>query len=767
MSFFSEFNKNREILEKCDKILQDGYSNSQKSIYIESIIKGEYMEIKDGNVLVDKHNYEDDDFDEKLKLCKLHLYDYQINAIKKIREIELEGFIETIFGGEVRRITTNVAHLNLQIGSGKSVVFLFLALFYREVPCLPIIMSTNPFNLPETEMLQFKNYPFYFENGAYESGTNCVQVLKDYQQRRITVLITHFHLLEQMRTYLRNDFAKSVTNSVNIQTATNTKDINWAKVELAIIPSSAENMKHLCSLSFSKPFMRIIVDDYTSMSDIGTFRQVLASFTLFVSGTGFDRDEKLIPTSYYTLKGLGCIRPCISLVANPDEIAKGIFRDNISMNELVGSACEFEQYEFINKVEEGARQSYKMDAVELYPVLKGNPYIQHYFSLMWLMSNFDKLRVIIYRVGVDLEEKKISEGQIKFFNMWKREFAIARDVVRRVNTKGKVGSKEIHDITYNSPLFENLLTGEDVESRKISTTTAPILMQKCMNCLLDSQYHYGFGMISLCCGAFYCKNCLRAMTTRSICISNGGSSREIKTADSYWCCSCREENPRFYLNSSKMKDKNVYSYVLVDEYCVDSEKLVGSIKFDYWFYMFKYGLVPKFHEGKKLYVGLSDVEFIGKGGSGGNDNVKNLVGLYPKDQLGLKILYYVNEILKELKMIPKKGTKAIFFAVPAYLQNRVHYVYNEICRGTFGNSNGSGKKKKGELTESECPIKNFELVFRDNAESLIGAHQMTQLMIVWKGIKNQDEFLQCISRIIRLNSWQIPLYFLFILTTMN
>jgi hypothetical protein len=729
-SMFLNFNKNKDLINRCNYLINECYNTSYENITINALINGEYLEIKEGNQLVDQNNYIDPSFDEKLKLCKLPLYSYQINAIKRIREIELEGKIKI----NNNYLVTNIAHLHLQIGSGKSVIFLFLSLFYRDIPPHPIIISTNPMLFPETEMIQFKNYPFYYENGAYNpEEINCVQVLSNYQQRRLTVLITHFHLIEQMRTYLNNDFDKAIMKTINIQIVKEAKSVEWGKSEgLVIIPVTAENMKQLSILSYIKPFMRIIIDDYTSMSEIGAFRQILSSFTLFVSGSGFDREERLIPTSYYTMKGLGTLRNCLSLVGRPEEIAKGIFRDNISMSKLVGSSCEFEQYEFINRVEELSLQTYRMNAIDLFPILKKAPFIQHYFSLMWLLQNGDKLQVMISRIMNDVNEGKFPISKIKNFQIWRKEFAI------------KSFGKD-RDL-YNSPLFERILLGDIKPS---PTASSPILIQKCMNCMKDSQYHYGFGVISLCCGAFYCKDCLKVMTTKKINVK----SNTYFTDNDYWCISCREKNPKFYLNSSKMKDKNVYSYILVDEYMLDSEQLKDNIKFDYWFYMFKHGLIPKYHEGRTIYVKSEEIiiessdDLPTNEGIINSEKIKKLMTLSPKDQLGLKILYCVNEIMKDLELIPKKGTKAIFFGSPPYIQSRIVYVYNELCK------------------DSQAPIKNFEIVFRDNAESLIGAHQMTQLMVIWNDIKNQDEFLQCISRIIRLNSWQISLYFLFILST--
>jgi hypothetical protein len=98
--------------------------------------------------------------------------------------------------------------------------------------------------------------------------------------------------------------------------------------------------------SFDAPFMRVIIDDYTSMPSIDSFRQILSSSTIYVSGSGFSRKEEDIPSSYYTLKYMPVDK--ITVVGKPEETYEGVFRDTIATMELMGSSCEFSQYEFVN-----------------------------------------------------------------------------------------------------------------------------------------------------------------------------------------------------------------------------------------------------------------------------------------------------------------------------------------------------------------------------------------------------------------------------------
>ena len=68
--------------------------------------------------------------------------------------------------------------------------------------------------------------------------------------------------------------------------------------------------------------LKNIVDDYTNMNGIEEYRQIRATSTLFVSGSGFERDKNKIPPSYYTLKHVDADK--FSLVAPVEETSKGI-----------------------------------------------------------------------------------------------------------------------------------------------------------------------------------------------------------------------------------------------------------------------------------------------------------------------------------------------------------------------------------------------------------------------------------------------------------
>jgi hypothetical protein len=153
-----------------------------------------------------------------------------------------------------------------------------------------------------------------------------------------------------MDTYIHEDFKNKINDNTNIQIITNVLDADIPKAHILILPATQQNINTLVQMSHKVWFMRIIIDDFTSMVGIDSFRQILASSTIFVSGSGFNRDFDMIPASYYTLKYMPV--NMISLVGKPEETFEGIFRDNIATMELMGNNCEFNQNEFVTKCEE-------------------------------------------------------------------------------------------------------------------------------------------------------------------------------------------------------------------------------------------------------------------------------------------------------------------------------------------------------------------------------------------------------------------------------
>ena len=150
---------------------------------------------------------------------------------------------------------------------------------------------------------------------------------------------------------------------------------------------TTENVKQLVKLSYDTPFMRIIIDDFTSMPGIESFRQILATSTIFVSGSSYKRDRKNIPSSYYTLKYVPTDK--ITLVGRPEKTFAGVFRDTIATMELMGSRCEFSIYEFIGDCEEKVSSTFgnTISPADVYPILRKEPHIHHYMALSFIIKN--------------------------------------------------------------------------------------------------------------------------------------------------------------------------------------------------------------------------------------------------------------------------------------------------------------------------------------------------------------------------------------------
>lgn len=292
--------KSKEVEFALEEFKTD-YKNSVEENLITNIITGEAISTKPENVSIDDDcRFKDDTFDTKLLYCTKKLYPYQRKSILKLREIEMTGKIRCKATGE--DIVTNACILSLPIGAGKSLCYEFLSMFYRRVPAHPIIVSSDMRAVPDHYPSSFKTYPRYCEVPAYiKSDVNAIQVLEDYRQREITLILTHDHLIEQMRYYFGHDFKPDILRTINIQYCRHFGEANFSIPGIIVITASPDNVKRLMEISYNAPFMRVIADDMTDFQ-LDKMRQILASFTIFVSGSGFQRNPEDIADSYYSLK---------------------------------------------------------------------------------------------------------------------------------------------------------------------------------------------------------------------------------------------------------------------------------------------------------------------------------------------------------------------------------------------------------------------------------------------------------------------------------
>lgn len=716
-----KMNYKSEEVVKAHKIFKEDYGNSVVETVISDILKGDSIKIHPDNILIDSTDFTDSTFDKKCQFVNKTLYSYQKKAIFKIREMELRGHYVDKNGD---KIISNGYLLALPIGSGKSLVFNFIALFYRDVPLHPIIVSATGKSIPMAESMQWKYYPFFYEQPMYIEGkTNCVQVLTDYTQRPITVILTHDHLMVQMYHYFQNDFKSAVLNSTTIQFCNTVNDANFDKSGIIVIPANSRNMQDLVELSFVQPFMRIIIDDYTSLDNTDSMRQILASSTIFVSGSGFNRNENEIPCSYYTLKTVPSKK--ISIVGNPKETLEGVLRNNIATMKFIGNSNEFSEYSFVSQCEEYCKQNYHKSPDEVYPILAKQPYLSHYLTLMFVLKNKEVLKTAFSRIERDLENKTLDPNKISNYLKWKESVK-------------------------NSPLAQDLWG----ELMKSSANSIPIVNQRCMCCGKDPNETASFGFLSLCCAAFYCSNCLQSMVTHKIVDATGDYS--ITDNDNYYCCVCRKKNCKFFMNSTKMKDRNIYAFSLIDDYTKEAAELKNHLKVDYYFYAFLNGLTPIYQNGKPLNIH----EDINQGLIVKPNVVPKIECIFSIDQLAVRSLITINKTLGELKICPKKPTFALYFDVPGYMQSRLTTLRETIIKENKKQT--QVKYVNGKIEKMIQPLENIGLVFRNSMASLIGLHSNIIAICVWNStsqLSTQDNIQQMLGRILRINTFDNPLYF--------
>ena len=762
-AILKDFDKVSADVETAYNIFEKVYDTAFEKTYISDIVNGETINIKPENIIIENVDMEADkeNFNKRCKACTKQLYDYQIKAIRQILQLENDGYY--INPTTKDKIVSNSWILSLPIGSGKSLVFLFLALWYRKVPCHPIIISKSGRHIPIHEQLQFKYYPYYYEDccymeklqedGTYYSDENCVITYENYTQQPTTVILTHSHLLEQMRRYLMEDFplfCKGKGTKINIcQTAREIKTDD----DIVIIPAYESNIKDLVNISHDKPFMRVIIDDYTSMPNIDNFRQILASSTIFVSGSGFERDPSRIPTSYYTLKY--SLTPYISIVGRPEDTYKGVVRNNIAMIKLLGSSCDFSVYDFVQKVDELCLSLYNCYPKEIYPYLDSND-IKDYMGLYFILINKDKLRGAIsaidkdYNISGRYKNAKFIDkrSEIKYFIEWITKLTTIKDP--------KTGDAK----ATSNKLVADLLTPPSMVSTNNEST--PIVQQECMCCHKSYSEHNGYGIVSTCCGAFYCENCIKNATTHKI--ADKITNDYYNDKHNCYCSCCRSKNPKIFINMSKKKDKSIYAFNIIDQYFKNSE-LNDVIKFDYYFYMLIHGLQPCFHEGHPINInneisrGIIDKEIFNKLHDETDKSKRKEIfeksiqtkikPIYSLDHLMIHSLESINKSLIAVNQTYNYTPYILFYNAPKYMENRIIGYMREFKKGYIKN----GKKY-------ENPISSIKPIFMNSIDGLIGIHLNVVAIVVFDfKDTTKDGVKQLLGRCLRINTFNNKITF--------
>ena len=765
-----QFDKTSETVDKAYKIFEDVYKSAFEKTYVSDIVNGESISIKDENILINNVDMTKDkiNFDKRLHSCSKRLYDYQIKAIRQLIELEQNGYY--VNPKTLNKIVSNGWILSLPIGSGKSIVFLFLALWYRNVPSHPIIVSKSGKNIPIYEQVQFKYYPWYYEdccyiekpyikneNGeyilltpdmkqtnssqiddndiVYMSDDNCVVLYENYTQNQQTIILTHGHLLEQMRRYIIEDFpAFAKGKGTNINICRSAQEIKPTD-NIVILPANENNVRILVEMSHDKPFMRVIIDDYTSMGGIDTFRQILSSSTIFVSGSGFERSQDLIPVSYYTLKYSPFEN--IRLVGLPEDTYKGVVRNNIAMIKLLGSACDFSDYDFVQRVDERVMSLYSTTSGQIYPYLATNS-IKDYLGLYFVLLNRDKLRNAINAIDKDYNitgkyphAKYINQKhEIKHFIEW---------------------VKELDKIKQNKLLLDLMSLSN---SRTTNSESTPLVQQVCMCCKKTFLEHNGYGIVMSCCGAFYCENCIKNATTHVI--TNKYTNEYYEDKNNYYCCCCRRRNPTSLLNMTKKKDKAIYAYNIVKNYFMN-ESIKDSIKFDYYFYMLIHGLTPTKHEGIPINI-QSEIErglisqdiFKQLNKQSSQQIIPQIQTIFSMDHLMIKSIDSINRSLIMANQTFDYIPYILFYNAPKYMESRIQDYITNYDRYVRTNS----KQKQTN------PITKIKPIFMDSVEGLIGIHINVIAIIVFDfKATTKDGVKQLLGRCLRINTFNNKITF--------
>ena len=169
--------------------------------------------------------------------------------------------------------------------------------------------------------------------------------IKTELQRECTVILTYSHLISQLKQYFADDFTKQIMRQRVIKYFDyhELRDDSNIDAHILVVVADESNVEQLIVRSYDKPFARVVIDDYTNMTDLPKLRQILTFSFIPVSGSGFEMDgnrTNLIPSSYYSLKNIN--DEAIKLVGDPDKTYEGVMRSNILTGEIICTSSDFD-----------------------------------------------------------------------------------------------------------------------------------------------------------------------------------------------------------------------------------------------------------------------------------------------------------------------------------------------------------------------------------------------------------------------------------------
>ena len=418
---------------------------------------------------------------------------------------------------------------------------------------------------------------------------------------------------------------------------------------------------------------------------------------------------------------------------------KGIQRDSVATFNLICSETEFSSYKFINDIEECCLSRFNAIPGVIYPLINnnGNKLID-YMALQFLLLNMDRFSFPISNVETDISTGKLKESRVSWYMKWKAQQAPKIPEMYKEN--GEIKKREIDNAFYKAL---------NSKSGNIGQGSQALVQQKCAVCGLTFDHTCnGWGFVSTCCGSFFCEKCAKCMATQKLIFHECDSIEDFKTMTdniNNYCVVCHKVNPTYFVNSVRNKvNNNLQGYNLVDNYC-DTSDLQNSAHFDYYFKMLLEGFKPKYIEGRPIDVELKD-DYNASLFDVPEDLHTLVPVLYPKDRLTMLTLERLDATLRKLEIKPIELNKTsvpcvLFYDCPQHLEKRITDYFK-----SFSTNKSSG-------------LYGLDLVFKKNMSSLIGLHRNILAIVVWKEPENTDEIHQLIGRILRLNTWNNPLYF--------
>jgi hypothetical protein len=350
---------------------------------------------------------------------------------------------------------------------------------------------------------------------------------------------------------------------------------------------------------------------------------------------------------------------------------------------------------------------------------------------------------------------------------------------QRVNIKGKWTEKEVEDIgALTKALYsENIVGKSDIPS---------IVTQNCACCHSAANVHNSWGVVSSCCGSFFCSQCLDSMTTNTVVLKTD-TERTVQDEHHYYCVICHSKDTQYVLNTCRHKQKNIQPYNMISEH-FDVDDILNEyngVKVEYYFKMLMKGLVPVKHNGKAIVsypevsIEVTTNEKSDEKSDDKTEDVKsdltsglqvkcikdfNVVNkkieeivdgdkdystlipqLFAKDRLGILSFNCIESVLKQLSINPSARTTVtpniLIYNCPESMQFRIKSYFEAFSQ------------------DPESPLYKLNILFASSMGELIGLHKNILGIIVWNEPTNIDESRQLIGRILRLNAWCNPLYF--------